>query len=125
MTRQLLKFGVVGASAAAVHMLVVIALVQQLALHPLLANIGAFLTAFIVSYVGHRQWTFEAQNQSHASTGPKFFLVAVLGFISNEALFYLFLNYLPLPYYVSLFIVLILVAASTFILSKIWAFKSA
>ncbi|HET8705550.1 MAG TPA: GtrA family protein [Pseudomonadales bacterium] len=125
MTRQLFKFGVVGASAAAVHMLIVITLVQNTPLHPLLANILAFLTAFFVSYIGHRQWTFEAQDQSHSSTGPKFFLVAVTGFISNEALFFLFLKYLPLPYYGSLFLVLILVAVFTFVLSKLWAFKPA
>lgn len=123
MTRQLLKFGVVGASAAAVHMLVVILLVQNSSLHPLLANVGAFLTAFIVSYVGHRQWTFEAQDIAHTSTGPKFFLVAVMGFASNEVLFYLFLRFFDWPYYISLFVVLLLVAVFTFVLSKLWAFK--
>lgn len=123
MTKQLLKFGIVGTSAAAVHMLVVIGVVQAFAIHPLIANIIAFLIAFSVSYVGHRQWTFEAQALDHASTGPKFFLVAILGFISNECLFYLSLRFLNLPYYFSLFIVLILVAAGTFILSKLWAFK--
>lgn len=120
---ELLRFLVVGASAAAVHLLVVLLLVQLLSLQPLLANIAAFITAFQVSYFGHRLWTFAHTNTQHSQSLPRFILVALLGFFGNEFLYYLLLQYTALPYWLSLGIVLVLVAVMTFVLSKLWAFS--
>ncbi|HQQ63624.1 MAG TPA: GtrA family protein [Pseudomonadales bacterium] len=120
---ELLRFLVVGASAAAVHFVVVLLLVQWYALQPLLANIAAFITAFQVSYFGHRFWTFAHTDTQHSQSLPRFLLVAVLGFASNECLYYLLLQYTTLPYWLSLGMVLVLVAVMTFVLSKLWAFS--
>lgn len=123
MKRQLLKFGCIGTAAAAVHMGVV-ALLVPLGLQPLLANIVAFVTAFNVSYLGHRLWTFGNRTTlSHKRSMVRFWGIAVTSFAINETLFFLFLNYTTLPYLVALFLVLILVTPITFVLSRLWAFR--
>lgn len=138
MIRQLARFGVVGIAAMAVHWLVVMVLVP-LGLLPLIANVIAFAVAFNVSYLGHRHWTFAAATdtntiraandatdnptQGHANTLQRFFAVSLTSFALNEFLYYLLLRFTALDYRSALAIVLIAVAALTFVLSRYWAFR--
>src|ERR1700693_1703299 len=102
---RILRFGIVGLSAAAVHYWVVIGLVGFGHIVPLRANFGGFATAFWVSYLGHRHWTFSDSVATHDvgknSSFLRFLLVAVLGFCMNQLLFYLLLRYLAWPYYLA------------------------
>jgi putative flippase GtrA len=117
---QLLRFGVIGTSAAAVNMVGVIILVECFAWQPLWANVIAFLIAYNVSFFGHRFWTFAEGN---AQSCQKFFMVACFSFIINEGLFYMLLHWVGWWYPVALFVDLLCVAVVTFIFSKFWAFK--
>lgn len=122
MKRQILKFGVIGTLAAAVHMGMV-ALLVTFSMHPLLANIFGFMVAFNVSYLGHRFWTFGNKScLSHAASVVRFWGIAVTSFAINEGLFFLFLSFTPLPYLLALFLVLLMVTPITFLLSRSWAF---
>ena len=122
MKLQLVKFGCIGTVAAAVHMGVV-ALLVPFGLHPLLANIFGFCTAFNVSYFGHRYWTFgNTTRLGHITSMTRFWWVAVSSFAINESLFFVLLTYTSLYYLVALFVVLIVVVPITFLLSKTWAF---
>lgn len=120
--KELSKFGIIGCSAAVVNFIAVILLVKAGLLSPLAANIIAFLIAFQVSFFGHKLWTFRHQGK-HAATMTKFFIVAVLSFFLNEALFAGFLKYAHLYYPLALFITLMLVPPITFAFSKAWAFR--
>ena len=121
---QLLQFVLVGGSAAATHLAVVALLVSQLNMPPLSANVLAFLVAFVVSYNGHALLTFSAAQAKGWSVVARFFAVACLAFVANELLYYIALNWLHWHYFWSLAVVLVLVAAGTFVLGKFWAFKS-
>ena len=92
------------------------------AVAPLIANIGGFLVAFCVSYTGQRYLTFKAADIPHRRALPRYFLVSVSSFGLNEALFYLLLTYTPIPPQIALAIVLLSVAAGTFVMSRRWAF---
>jgi len=118
---QLARFGIVGVSAMAVHWLVVLLLVPA-GLVPLLANVLGFAISFNVSYFGHRSWTF-ATDADHSSTFWRFLSVALTSFALNEAMYFLLLRFTGLNYQVALGIVLVAVAALTFVLSKTWAFR--
>ena len=118
-----LWFLIVGASAAAVHMLVVWLLVEQQGWHPLLSNTLGFLVAFCVSFAGHHGLTFAKQGVRAVQSLPRFALVALLGFVSNELMFAALLK-LGMDYRLALFLVLMVVAAMTWILSKYWAFAA-
>jgi putative flippase GtrA len=121
MIRQLARFGAVGIAAMAVHWLVV-ALLVPLGVRPLLANGAAFAIAFNVSYAGHRRFTFAAATAQH-STLKRFLGVALLSFALNEMLYYLLLR-AGMEYRAALLVVLVAVAALTFVLSRYWAFRS-
>lgn len=122
MKRELFWFGVIGISALLVHFLLV-SLLVPLGLQPLVANVLAYLLAFQVSYWGHRCKTFEADHLPHSQTLPRFFAVASLSFLLNEALYYLLLRFTLLDYRIALLMVLFCVAVVTFVLSRLWAFS--
>jgi putative flippase GtrA len=122
---RLLRFGAVGLVAAAVHYWVVIGLVELTRLSPLQANFGGFAAAFWCSYFGHRHWTFADHRSSRAASSFfRFLITALLGFFLNHTLFYLLLQYTRLPYFISLAIVVAVVAVLTYFLSRLWAFRA-
>lgn len=122
MIHQLLRFGVVGTGAMLLHWLIVIALVP-FGIPPLVANIIGFTGAFQLSYWGHRHWTFKASALSHRQTLLRFIMVACSSFMLNEAMYFVLLSYTTLDYRLALIIVLITVAALTYLLSRQWAFR--
>ncbi|GGY03297.1 GtrA family protein [Paludibacterium paludis] len=120
--RELFWFGVVGVTAMAVHYLLVTRLFVPAGLTPLLANVAGFLLAFVVSYHGHRHQTFRARHVPHRRALPRFFAVACASFAVNEAMYAALLAHTALDYRAALLIVLVTVAALTFLLGKLWAF---
>lgn len=116
-------FGVVGALAALTHYCVAVVLEYQSA-SAHVANVSGFLSAFPVSYFGHRFFSFASQNAPHTQALPKFFLVAVTGFMANHLMLLALLTFMSLPFWLALAIVMVVVAVSTYLLSRFWAFKS-
>lgn len=121
---QLIQFALVGGAAAATHLAVVWLVVAATGMAPLAANVVAFLVAFVVSYNGHALLTFSASQVHGWSAVARFFAVACLSFVVNELLYAAALRWLPWHYVLSLALVLVVVAAGTFVLSKFWAFKA-
>ena len=128
-----LRFIVVGGCAAMVHYMVVLLCVEYFQIAVLLANVGAFLLAFCVSFSGHTYLTFHPTELSNTSGEilprqrfkkalPRFFIVAVSAFVCNEMLLYFLINHLAWPYQLALAVALITVASVTYIVSKYWAF---
>jgi putative flippase GtrA len=123
LVQQILRFGTVGTTAAGVQVGLVALFVEFNLLTPLAANIIAFFIAFQVSYWGHRQWTFNANDRDHRVTLPRLFLIASSAFVANETLFYIFLKDLHLQYILALMLVLTILPVVTFSLSKFWVFR--
>lgn len=123
---QLLRFVVVGCTAALVHWGVVKLAVEQAGLRPLLANVLGWSIAFGVSYGGHRRWTFSATRgqRSSRSALPRFLLVSATGFLLNEAAYATALQWPGVRYDLALAVVLVLVAGFTFVMSRWWAFRA-
>ena len=124
--KQILRFGIVGASAAAVHFMMVSLLVSQLDWRPLVANVAAFLISFWVSYSGQHHWTFSGSGVSWRQGLPRYFLVSCTSFAVNELLYAALLNWTPLShhYQLALGITLVTVAVLTFVSSRYWAFRA-
>lgn len=122
MSRQLFWFGVVGVSAMLVHLGSVALLLVPLGLPPLIANLFGFLLAFQVSHVGHHRFTFGDAHAPIARSRQRFFLVALTSFAVNELIYAALLRFTELDYRLALAIVLIAVAALTFVSARRWAF---
>lgn len=120
---QIARFGIVGLTAAAVNFGIVVLLVETMHFTPLMANAFAFLLAFQVSYWGHRNWTFMASESLHRVALPRLLLVAGLGFVANQSLFYFFLTVAQWPYQIALLADLTILPMITFVLNKFWVFR--
>lgn len=123
--RRIVTFIGVGGSAAAVHMACVYALVGFSHWPPLFANVVAFLVAFWVSFFGHFRLTFRSNQAPMWRAIRRFFAVSVLGFATNELAYAALLHWTALPYMVALVVVLVGVAAGTYLLGRYWAFRGA
>jgi putative flippase GtrA len=77
------RFTLVGIAAAFIHIGLVWILITQYGIETLLANLAAFLTAFIASYTGQYLWTFRSKRY-WLSALIRFFLIALLGFMFNN-----------------------------------------
>ena len=132
-SRQALWFLIVGASAAGVHFLVLVSVVSFTAISPAWANVGAFLLAFVVSFLGHFYLTFNDfttdstlyKNKLPLHSLLKWFASSVVGFAANQGLFVLGLDWFGERYYILIWlIVTAMITTMTFALGKLWAFKS-
>jgi putative flippase GtrA len=121
MPREIIVFIIVGLTAFGVHFSVV-SLLVPLGMPPLVANVVAFFTAFSVSFFGHNRWTFPARGAERPGALRRFFVVATAGFAGNETLYWVLLTFTTLSYRVALLIVLTIIATSTMLFSKYWAF---
>jgi len=126
LNRSTVWFGLVGAAAALTHYVVAVSL-EFSGFTPNLANISGFLLAFPVSYIGHHYLSFAAQKNAQKATHkqalPKFFLVALSSFLANHFLLLSSLYFTHLPFWLVLGVVMVVVAVSTYFLSRDWAFK--
>lgn len=86
------------------------------------SNWLGFLVAFPVSYFGHRYWTFQGTSMKHPQAILKFFFVALISFLGNQSLLWLGLQITPLPFWLLLAIIMLLIALMTYSLSKYWVF---
>ena len=121
---RVLWFVLVGCVAATVHWGVVVMLVGGAGLAPLVANVGGWLVALIVSFSGHHRWTFRGHGAPWQASATRFFGVSALGFTINESAYALLMRVSGLRYDVLLAGVLIGVAGLTYALSRHWVFLS-
>ena len=124
LSHQLSWFIAVGTSAALVHWVVVVLLVSGQYLTPLVANVIGWLVAFGVSFMGHYQLTFRHQRGHIRDAVWRFFVLSALGFAINETSYAILLKQTRLPYELLLAIILVAVAAFTFVASRFWAFSA-
>lgn len=123
MSHQVSRFIVVGCAAAAVHLLVVALLVSAWSVAPIWANPVGFVVAFFVSFAGHARWTFPIEPAMRGRARQRFFVIALAGFLLNQALFASGLKHVePRAYLLLLTAVTLAVAGSTFVLARLWAF---
>lgn len=121
---QVVRFVMVGCAAAATHFVVVWMLVERAGLAALLANVAGWAIAFGVSFAGHFGWTFAGHGAPLLRSARRFVGVSLLGFAVNEACYAALLHGSALDYRVALAIVLVAVAAGTFVLGRVWAFRA-
>ena len=77
------RFALVGIAATLVHLTIVWSVIRAGLAPPFLANLIAFLIAFVVSFSGHYYWTFKTRLPRHHAAA-RFFLIAVTGFAFNS-----------------------------------------
>jgi putative flippase GtrA len=104
--RRITRFGLVGVAALLTHMAVAWLVLERLTGSPYAASLAGFLVAFCVSFLGHHHFTF-AGGQDYIRTLPRFFLVALSGFLAKM---------------VSMMVSILVIPALTYLAARLWAF---
>lgn len=120
---MVLRFAVSGGLATATHILVFVTVVEWLSVRPVVASGIAFVAALFVSYGMNYHWTFSVSGP-HRVMLPRFALVAVLGLLLNLGITYAVVDMAGYWYGYALLLVVLLVPAMTFVLSKLWVFNA-
>lgn len=118
------RFVIVGTLGAIAHISFG-ALFIQLGIHPLIANIFAFLLAFSGGFLGHHFYSFRGHGRPITYTFMRFFPVAIASFLLNETLL---AGLLELGWFsptLSLVISSLSVAVFSYLLGRFWAFRKA
>ena len=123
-SRSLSWFGIIGSLAALVHYCVAVSLEGFIHMSPAYANIAGFVLAFPVSYFGHSKLSFANHQSRHQEALPKFFAVALAGFIANQILVLGLMHLFKLPFWLILGVVMVIVAITSYLMSRFWAFKA-
>lgn len=119
-SRRAFWFLAVGGTAALTH-LGAFAILRDV-MRPELANAGAFLIAFLVSFAGHRLLTFADATNGVSQSLVRFLVTSLAGFAVNEALFVLLLRGADWPPFAALITAQVVVAVQTYVVSRRWAF---
>ena len=120
--RQGFRFIVVGAAATLVHVTVAVALVETARLSPFWANVPAFVTAFLVSYLGHLRWTFGVSGH-HTRRMPRFLSIALMGLGFNQLIVHVMVERMNLDYRLALGFIVLAVPPLVFVASRRFAFS--
>ena len=121
--RQLGWFVVVGCAAAATHWITAVACIALLGVRPFLANFIGWCVAVLVSFSGHYFLTFRHQEKTLLPAMRRFVTISAGGFAINELAFVYLLRPTRIPYYWLLAMILVAIAALTFVFSRHWAFR--
>lgn len=116
-------FIVVGATSTIVHYIVAVSLAGLTILNPEYCNIIGFSFAFPVSYFGHKKISFRHHNTHHLQSLPRFMMIAVAGFSANQSLVMFSQRLSTVPFWISLAVIMMFIALSTYLLSRFWAFR--
>ncbi len=116
------RFGVVGITATAIHILTVYVVLSKTTLPTLLANGLAFLVAFSFSFTGNYIWTFQSPSSPQKAMF-RFLAISLFAFIANTFILTTLLNIKWfLPFYATMVSAMI-VPLITFSASRFWGFK--
>lgn len=120
---QMGRYGIVGSMASLTQFIVVVILVSQHLIIPIYANVIGYMCGFVVSFFGHKIWTFANSEKAMREAFPMFMLATGINFSINQGVFYILLQDARLEYHISLLIAMFCAAVVTFTLTKLVVFR--
>lgn len=118
------RFGVVGVSATALHLAVAAGLLMLAGAPPLLANTGAFLVAFCLSFSGNYFWTFRAPGNAGRAM-RRFLAISGSAFLVNTLVLSALLESGRVAPLIALVLSVAVMPVITYLASRLWGFRPA
>lgn len=119
--KTLVRFGVIGIAATAVHVTIVFLLIERANAQPILANLIAFAFAFVVSFSGQYYWTFRSKRRI-SSAVTRFFLVAFSAFLVNNVVLITLLDMDLMQPSLAAVLAVFVIPLISYLLGRFWAF---
>jgi putative flippase GtrA len=122
--REVPLFAVVGAGATAINYVAALAAQNLLGLASLPAGVVGYAASVGLSYFGNSLLTFR-RPAMHGPQFARFAAISLVGLAINLSLVFVGTHVLGWPLWKALIPVVLIVPASTFVMSKFWAFRVA
>jgi putative flippase GtrA len=119
--RQVGWFGTIGATATALHYLVLIGLVELLDAGPTVASSAGYVAGGTLNYLLNKRVTFRSPAPGHRAV-PRFVAVALVGAAANATVVWFATAILATPYLLAQVIATALVFVWNFLANKHWTF---
>jgi putative flippase GtrA len=115
------RFTVVGGLITVLHIAVATFLVEKTGVSSVTANSAAFVIANVTSYLLHTHWSFAASPSFRS--GQRFLVVSLIGFVLTAFLSGT-VQWLGLPYWIGIGLVVTIVPANNFLLHRFWTYAN-
>ena len=122
--REINVFIAVGVTATACQVGVSLAAQRLLGLGPMAATLVGYGASVGVSYLGNSLFTFR-RRALHGPQFVRFAAISLAGLAINQGVVFVATHLLGWPLWQALIPVVAIVPASTFVMSKLWAFREA
>jgi putative flippase GtrA len=122
--REINVFALVGVTATACQVAVSLAAQRWLALGAIVASLVGYAAAVGVSYLGNSLFTFR-RPALHGPQFARFATISLTGLAINLGTVWVCTHALGWPLWLAMVPVVLVVPASTFVMSKFWAFRTA
>ncbi len=119
--RQIGAFATVGLAATATHATVAMIAHQLGHASPLVSNLAGYLSAVMISYLGHSVFTFET-DAFRGAQFLRFVAASVAVLVLNQGVMFACANLLSIPFNFALAITIVSAPVISFIISKLWVF---
>lgn len=122
---QIFRYGVSGGAAALLYSLVYWVLASILHVEPLVANVAAWLTSLVSSYLLHSRWSFRgaARDANSRQAKIRFLCINLAGLALNSFWVWLIVHGMGLDVRAPLILVLFVTPWLMFYASRRWAFQ--
>lgn len=120
---QISRFSVIGILASTLHVAVASGLFYGFGASSLSANFIGFFCAWSLSFAGHYFWTFNRMADMRLAM-LRFFLTSVTGLCLNQAIVWLMVEVLKQSFSLAMGVVVVVIPALTFVMSRFWAFRA-
>ena len=121
--REINLFALVGVAATACQVAVSLAAQRWLALGAIVASLVGYAAAVGVSYLGNSLFTFR-RPALHGPQFARFATISLTGLAINLATVWVCTHALGWPLWLAMIPVVLVVPATTFVMSKFWAFRT-
>ena len=118
-----IRYLIAGGTAGVTDLVVLYLMNSVLGMHYLFSQAVAFIVAFVVSFTGHKFWTFKSHNESTHRQVVLYFLSSTFGLFLNTLLMYIFVDLFHIGVIVAQIMVGFSVAAISFSISRKFVFK--
>ena len=118
-----IRFIIAGGTSAMVDLILLYLLNTTLGIYYLLSAVLAFLGAFGVSFTLHKYWTFKSHAEETHKQAIMYLGTSLFALFLNTLLMYIFVDFFHIEVLISQFFVGIMVAFSSFFISRNFVFK--
>tara|TARA_B100000609_G_C17135594_1_gene392637 strand:+ start:640 stop:1011 length:372 start_codon:yes stop_codon:yes gene_type:complete len=119
---KFIKFCIVGFSGLVIDFIITYISKEKLKIHKYISNSLGFVIAVCTNYYLNRIWTFESNSTQIFEEYTSFFIISIVGLITNNIFLYLFHEKLEKQFYTSKFIAILLTSFWNFFANYYYTF---